>query len=609
MFELLYIYNLWRACMTSNSKIYLLSLLMASVGTAQFASAASVHRNAVNNLLAQAENVQPPDEERPRLLLKIKPQAPQPNAENVLAPRQTPPAETGKPPEPASAEPRAKQHPVMRNNAAPDAASGTKQQDDSSVRDFAPSERHRNKVRSSQSPSAPPKTAPSTLPEETVKPQMTIESQSPSKVRRSAPKGIDKNPALPQSNPSSIATPPALENSVAPSGKAAPKPATDTNVPPAKLPAASDAQGAPSVQKPANTATPATKTPATVLQPATPSAGPALPKAPEAPAQGSENKSGFTPGFQPSGPPARSLQDLQKNRTERTEDGGKRVVIQEPDNRVIVKQDNQTIIRHDETARFTVNARDIRSDRRKDGTIETVIMRPDGSSIYNIVDANGRLVRRYRRDTGGRELDLIDNRRFYEGFAIGAGIGLAASIINMPPPRMTIPREEYIVEYEDASDEDIYDALSAPPVDRLDRSYSLEEIRYSPRLRDHMRRVDLDTINFEFGAWEVTSDQYPKLEKVAAAMKKVINRNPREVFMVEGYTDAVGSDDDNLSLSDRRAQSVAQVLSESFDVPPENLVTQGYGEQYLKVPTQEPERINRRVTVRRITPLLVSEER
>jgi OmpA-OmpF porin, OOP family len=39
----------------------------------------------------------------------------------------------------------------------------------------------------------------------------------------------------------------------------------------------------------------------------------------------------------------------------------------------------------------------------------------------------------------------------------------------------------------------------------------------------------------------------------------------------------------------------------------ENLTTQGYGEQYLKVPTQGPERTNRRVTVRRITPLLTGQ--
>jgi outer membrane protein OmpA-like peptidoglycan-associated protein len=34
------------------------------------------------------------------------------------------------------------------------------------------------------------------------------------------------------------------------------------------------------------------------------------------------------------------------------------------------------------------------------------------------------------------------------------------------------------------------------------------------------------------------------------------------------------------------------------------LTTQGYGEQYLKVDTQSPERQNRRVAMRRITPLL-----
>jgi hypothetical protein len=54
-------------------------------------------------------------------------------------------------------------------------------------------------------------------------------------------------------------------------------------------------------------------------------------------------------------------------------------------------------------------------------------------------------------------------------------------------------------------------------------------------------------------------------------------------------------------------RSVALVLSQQFGVPAENLTTQGYGEQYLKVPTQGPERANRRVTVRRITPLLTGQ--
>jgi OmpA-OmpF porin, OOP family len=97
------------------------------------------------------------------------------------------------------------------------------------------------------------------------------------------------------------------------------------------------------------------------------------------------------------------------------------------------------------------------------------------------------------------------------------------------------------------------------------------------------------------------------LAVIADGINRAIAANPSEVFLIEGHTDAVGSDIDNLSLSDRRAESVALVLSQQFGVPPENLTTQGYGAHYLKVPTPGPERANRRVTVRRITPLLTGQ--
>ena len=76
------------------------------------------------------------------------------------------------------------------------------------------------------------------------------------------------------------------------------------------------------------------------------------------------------------------------------------------------------------------------------------------------------------------------------------------------------------------------------------------------------------------------------------------------MFLIEGHTDAVGNDVDNLSLSDRRAESAATLLTQQFGVPAENLTSQGYGEQYLKEQTDGPSAINRRVTIRNITPLL-----
>ena len=76
------------------------------------------------------------------------------------------------------------------------------------------------------------------------------------------------------------------------------------------------------------------------------------------------------------------------------------------------------------------------------------------------------------------------------------------------------------------------------------------------------------------------------------------------MFLIEGHSDAVGAEVYNLTLSDRRAESVARILVEAYGLPPENLIIEGYGEAYLKVDTQEAERQNRRVTVRNISPLL-----
>ncbi|HEY8194506.1 MAG TPA: OmpA family protein [Hyphomicrobium sp.] len=309
--------------------------------------------------------------------------------------------------------------------------------------------------------------------------------------------------------------------------------------------------------------------------------------------------------------------NMRKGRKEKVEAGGK-VVIQEPGNRTIIKQNNRLVIQHDETERLRRVDPHARFEKGKGGTNISIIDRPGNVKIYSETDAHGQLIRRYRRGPDGRDVIIIDNRRRGHGGGIGRdiatgvgiGLGVAAgaailnSVINVPEPHVRIPRDQYIVEYDGASDEDVYDALSAPPVEDFSDRYTLDEIRATARLRDRMRRVDLDDINFEFGSWDVDPSEYGKLDRVARAMKRVIHRNPNEVFLIEGYTDAVGSPEDNLSLSDRRAESVAEVLSEQFQVPFENLTTQGYGEDYLKVQTEQPERLNRRVAVRRITPLL-----
>ncbi len=98
--------------------------------------------------------------------------------------------------------------------------------------------------------------------------------------------------------------------------------------------------------------------------------------------------------------------------------------------------------------------------------------------------------------------------------------------------------------------------------------------------------------------------QAKTMRNVAEAMNKVLEKDPGETFFIEGHTDAVGADQSNLVLSDERAESVAVLLTEVYGIPAENLVTQGYGERFLKIRTDGPEQENRRVTIRRVTPLV-----
>ena len=300
----------------------------------------------------------------------------------------------------------------------------------------------------------------------------------------------------------------------------------------------------------------------------------------------------LAPGARSAGP--QNLDDFRGQRREVREGG--RTVITEPGRVIVQDPSGRSFIRHNEVDRFRYGARDVRVTQDGRDT-RTVVVRPDGSQIITVTGGDGQLLRRIRRNDRGQELVIIDN-------SFRGPRGAGGFYVDLPPPVIRIPQNRYIVDYEDASPDLIYETMQAPPVERVQRRYSLDEIRYSPSVRQLMPSIDLDTINFETGSWEIPADQAAKLQAIADGLNRAIQRNPKEVFLIEGHTDAVGADVDNLSLSDRRAQSAAELLTRQFQVPEENLTSQGYGEQYLKVPTDQAERRNRRVTIRRITPLL-----
>jgi len=271
---------------------------------------------------------------------------------------------------------------------------------------------------------------------------------------------------------------------------------------------------------------------------------------------------------------------------------------------IVVELGNQLVIRRDsasESERFLDRARDVDVEHFRGGYTRTVVTRRDGTRIYTVRNRYGEIITRTRVLPNGRQIVLIDNSGFYRD---GRRPRYGHYDRDLPPLRIDIPRDQYVVETSRYGRDDIRAALMAPPVEAVEHPYSLEDIRTSQRLRDKLRRVDLNTITFDFGSAAISPSQFEALAAVGSAIEDILARSPNEIFLLEGYTDAVGSPTSNLILSDQRAEAIAVALSSNFAIPPENLVTQGYGEQYLKVPTEAAERENRRVTVRRITPLV-----
>ena len=156
----------------------------------------------------------------------------------------------------------------------------------------------------------------------------------------------------------------------------------------------------------------------------------------------------------------------------------------------------------------------------------------------------------------------------------------------------------------EVDDEELADVLAAPPRRKVRAPLYGGRDQRSPEARDAVARIEIDTVHFGFGEGFLREEEIDKLDRIAQVLERILAKNPGEVFMLEGHTDAVGSDAANLQLSRQRAQAVKEALTTYYVIPAENLKTVGLGERYLKIPTQQAEAENRRVSLARITPLV-----
>lgn len=108
-------------------------------------------------------------------------------------------------------------------------------------------------------------------------------------------------------------------------------------------------------------------------------------------------------------------------------------------------------------------------------------------------------------------------------------------------------------------------------------------------------RASIDLlINFEFDSAALQPKGANDLEQLVLALKDASMSN--RTFVIEGHTDAKGTEAYNLDLSNRRAQSVVAYLVR-YGVSPDRLESQGLGSNQLYYPQRPEAPENRRVRI------------
>ena len=277
-------------------------------------------------------------------------------------------------------------------------------------------------------------------------------------------------------------------------------------------------------------------------------------------------------------------------------------IINNVENTYIYEVNNVTIINnsYDDRDRVFDGGDNYAFDQIGDNRFRETLYRDDGSVVVTVRDQYGNILERYVTNPDGSSYVLAYfDPGYYDDLQYWGDPGYG-----LPPLRLTIALRDYVLDWRYADADAISVFFRYPPVEPVRRVYSIDEVKRSARLRDSVRRLEVNDLNFASGSAELSRNQINGLERLATAILTLLDNNPGETFLIEGHTDAKGSDQANLLLSDKRASNVARILTQYYGVPPENLATQGYGERYLRVNTQRAEPQNRRVTIRRITPLI-----
>jgi len=129
---------------------------------------------------------------------------------------------------------------------------------------------------------------------------------------------------------------------------------------------------------------------------------------------------------------------------------------------------------------------------------------------------------------------------------------------------------------------------------RQTRSLSLGEREEIAELAANKPKIDLE-IHFDYNSADISKESMPDVQSLGKALSNASLKG--STFVVAGHTDAVGGEEYNQGLSERRADTIKRFLTEKYGINGSDLVTVGYGKTKPKDPTAPMDPANRRVQV------------
>ena len=129
---------------------------------------------------------------------------------------------------------------------------------------------------------------------------------------------------------------------------------------------------------------------------------------------------------------------------------------------------------------------------------------------------------------------------------------------------------------------------------RSTRSLSLGEREEVAQLAANKPKIDLE-IRFDYNSADISKTSVQAVQELGKALSDASLKG--STFVVAGHTDAIGGEEYNQGLSERRADTIKKYLTEKYGINGSDLVTVGYGKTKPKDANAPMDPANRRVQV------------